>query len=129
MAKFNKGHNLSPGRRKGSINKRSQSFIAALEARNYSVPDALLDIHEMALKEFNQGRDEDRIAALRIAADMAKELASYSMPKLKAIEIVKNNSLESMTVQEKIDAMKEAVKLMEQEVKKEVIQIETKKDD
>jgi hypothetical protein len=54
---------------------------------------------------------------LKIAADIAKDLASYAYPKLKAIEQQRVSSTDEMTSAQKLEAARLMVKILEQEVK------------
>lgn len=112
-----KGNKYSSGRPKGSLGKKTIGFQETLKAHGYNVAEALLDIYTKAIQIFNEGRDEDRLGGLKIAGDMAKEIASYTMPKPKAIEIVTSNPLDNMSPAEKLEAMRQAVAMLEHEVK------------
>lgn len=137
MAKFQVGHKLAKGRPKGSINKRSQNFYDVLERENFCPASALIEIYREAKKTYDnyatiydaivEAKDAKGLDAspvedkadkyLKIALDAAKDLASYSFPKLKAIEQQKNNPLEGMTPDQKLEAMRHAVSVLELEVK------------
>jgi hypothetical protein len=109
-------HIITPGRPKGALNRKTQDFLQTLKERNYNVAEALLDIYEKALAEFSAGSDTlQRLAALKVAGDMAKEIASYSMPKLKAMEVSTSNPLDGMTNAEKLEKLKQAVIMLEQQ--------------
>jgi hypothetical protein len=54
---------------------------------------------------------------LKIAADIAKDLASYAYPKLKSVEQQRVSSTEDMTAEQKLEAARMMVKILEQEVK------------
>lgn len=69
--------------------------------------------------EFASPTEDNAHKYLKIAADIAKEIASYSFPKLKSIERPKNSPLDGMTPQEKLQAMKQAVLMLEMQVKGE----------
>jgi hypothetical protein len=120
MGKFEKGHKFATGRPKGSLNKKNISFRETLEAKGYDVAEALYDIYIKGLDVFNNGNPDDRVSGLKIAGDMAKEIASYVMPKLKAIEVTKSSALDNMSPQEKLEAMKQAVRLLEADLNQEV---------
>ncbi len=115
---FEKGHKLSSGRPPGSVNQTNKLFHERLVARNYSVADALLDVFEMGMDTFQNGRVEHRMAGLKQAGDMAKEIASYVLPKLKSLEVTQTNEFANMTVQEKLDKLKKAIPILEMEAKK-----------
>lgn len=108
------------GRKPGSINKKTQAFQDTLEKHDFNVAEALLDIYGKAMEAYNSADEtENGLAALKLAGDMVKEIACYSLPKLKSIEVIKSNPLEGLTPQEKLDMMKEAVKMLEHQAKEE----------
>lgn len=138
---FQPGHKLAKGRPVGSRNRRTEDFLAVLEANNFCPASAMIECYQEARKIFdNYGVIYDAITDarvlkndidgsfsapaedkahiyLKIAADMAKELASYAHPKLKSIEKVRTDPLEDMTPEQKLEAMKSAVKMLEAQVK------------
>lgn len=129
------------GKPPGAINKRSRAFLDVLEKHNFCPATALMDCYKeakrtydnyniihQAIIEANEIRKQmsGDIAAptednahkyLKIAADIAKDLASYSYPKLKAIEQQKNAQLEGMTAEQQLEAMKHAVQMLELKIK------------
>jgi hypothetical protein len=66
----------------------------------------------------NQWEEEVISTSDRIQA--AKETVQYMYAKLKTIEVVKENSFDGMTLEEKLLAMKEAVAVMEKMVTKQI---------
>lgn len=125
------GHKKYGGRVKGVPNKRTLAFIEILSRENFCPATALIEIHREARAGYNNCIDSsvdlnsDRVSGaadkadryLKIALDAAKDLASYSFPKLKAVEQEKKSLTDGMSVQEKIDAMKQYVSILEMEVK------------
>lgn len=131
-----------PGRPPGALNKRSLRFMEVLEARGFCPATAMMDIYDEAKRTYDNysviyqaicdAKDEQaRLTGtlaippedkadkyLKIAADMAKDLATYSYPKLKAVEQIKPSPLENMTVQEKLDAAKAMVMILEDQAKR-----------
>ncbi len=129
------------GRPLGSHNKRTLDFMAVLEARGFCPATALVDCYVEAKKTYdNYGKiyaaicdarikkndETGQFAAptedkahiyLKIAADIAKELSSYAYPKLKAIDQTQSNTLDGMTPEQRLAAMKEAVRFMEAQAK------------
>lgn len=121
----------SRGRPKGSLSKRTLEFAAVLAENNFDVAKALLWTFKEAKKsyEFYQERLKDnRISPLedkapvylRICGDTAREIASYTYPKLKAIDRPPPNVLEGMNGEQKLEAMKQAVLKLELEKRSEV---------
>lgn len=61
---------------------------------------------------------EDNAAKyLKIMADSTKDLAGYVYPKLKAIEQSKPDNFAGMSMQERLEAMKQAVRFLESSIK------------
>lgn len=137
---FKPGNKLA-GSRKGVPNRRSVEFTSVLERHNFCPVTAMIEVYQEARKIYdNYGviygaicaakimRDgemgvppEDKAHVyLKLAGDMAKDITSYTYPKLKAIEQVKSaNPLDGMNAKEKLAAFKQAVALLESEVKGE----------
>lgn len=140
---FEPGHKLALGRPIGSRNKRTIEFLEVLEENGFCAATALMDCYKEAKKTYDnygliydaisEARDDKnhetgQFAAptedhahkyLKIAADIAKELASYSYPKLKAIEQRRVNGTEGMSIEEKLEAARLMVQVLEREVKNE----------
>jgi len=57
-------------------------------------------------------------AYLKMAIDANKELCSFVNPKLKSIEQTKTDHLSDMSPEQKLEAAKQAVRMMELEVKR-----------
>lgn len=132
---FKPGHKFSPGRVKGSHNKKTWEARETLARLNFDPIAALHECYSEAKKIYDsygkiyeaisKAREasgnpyplEDKAAHyLKIAMDAAKELASYTLPKLKAIEHIKSGPLDGMTAEQKLEAMKHAVKALEAQV-------------
>lgn len=114
-----------PGRPKGAINRKTKNFKETLEAHGYDVAEALLSIYKHGLDVFHNGHPDDKVQGLKIAGDMAKEIAGYVMPKLKAIEHKAHGSLSNMTPQQKLEAIDRARESVLQEMDQPIL-IETK---
>lgn len=120
---FQPGQSGNPtGRIPGSRNKRSLEFQATLEKHNFNVAEALLSLYQEAMKGLEYGNREERPIYLKIAADLAQNMASYSYPKLKAVEMQKDTVVDVMSPQQKLAAMREAVALLEKQVDAEIDQ-------
>lgn len=129
---------LAPGRPIGALNKRSVDFMRVLEAHDFCPAGALIECYREAKKTYdNYGTIYDAIVEareaandrdgsfaappednahkyLKIAGDFAAQLASYSYPKLKAVDPRKATA--NMTAQEQLEAARMIVKMLEQEV-------------
>ncbi len=125
MALFQPG---APGRPPGAINKRSKDFMAILEKNGFCPASAMMDIFKVSMQKFaedlekeNDGRispmESNAAKYLKIAADMTSDLATYAYPKLKAIEHAKLNVAENMSPEQRLEAMKHAVQMLELQVK------------
>lgn len=125
----------------GSLNRRSKDFLAILEKHNFCPASALIECYQDAKKTYdNYGVIYDAICDakeiksrengyaavppednahkyLKIAADIAKDLSGYAYPKLKAIEQTKDNPLSDMTPEQKLEAAKAAVQMLELQLK------------
>lgn len=140
---FETGNKIARGRPAGSVNRRSRDFIAKLEEHEFCPVTAMIECYREARKIFDNygviydaicdAREEKALTTgalnvppedkahtyLKIAGDMAKDIASYTYPKLKAIERTNNPTLDNMSAQEKLEAMKQAVAYLEMQVKAE----------
>jgi len=114
---FTPGNKLAVGRPKGSINKRSAEFLSILEEENFDAARAMISFCRKAEQDYEEARGtEDAPKYLKIASDMAKELATYSYPKLKAIEKTQHDPLKDLTPQQRLELMEQAVKLFKLEL-------------
>lgn len=135
--------NAGKGRPLGSRNKRTLEFMATLERENFNPALALIECYREAKKTYdNYGTIYDAICDartarndatgqcaaptednahkyLKIAADVAKDLAGYAFPKLKSIEQRKSDPLANMTAEQKLEAMKAAVTALELQVRQD----------
>ena len=119
---------LPVGRPPGARNKRTIEFLEVLEARGFCPASALMDTYKIAMEKFIsevEKEDSGRISPmesnaakyLKIAADNASDLATYAYPKLKAIEQKRVNQTEGMTIEQKLEAARLMVQLLEREAK------------
>lgn len=134
--------NAGKGRPLGSKNKRTVEFMQVLEDEGFDPAKALIQCYRAAKTtydnysvileaitsareakndqtgEFSAPTEDNAHKYLKIAADIAKDLASYAYPKLRSIEQTKANPLEGMSPQERLEVMKGAVVIAESEIKK-----------
>ncbi len=120
----------APGRPKGSPNKRSLEVKQILAEAGHNPIERLMYLSRVAEARFeaeteavNTGRfspmECNAHAYLKMAIDANKELASFITPKLKAIEQITTNPTADMSPEQRLDAMKQAVKFLEAQVKGE----------
>lgn len=136
---FQPGNKLAKGRPKGSRSKRTLAFIEVLEDHGFCPVTAMIECYREAKKTYdNYGTIYDAISRarsinnsntgdysapltdeahkyLKIAGDMAKDIASYTYPKLKSIEQSKPSPLEGLTQTDQIKFLKQALNLLEQQ--------------
>lgn len=90
---------------------------------NYGIIyDAICDAHEERAREkglVNIPPEDKAEKYLKIAMDAAKDLAGYAYPKLKAIERPNPGLLDGMTPAQTLEAMKQAVQVLELQVQAE----------
>lgn len=139
--KFQPGHKLAKGRPPGTKNRRTLEFVAVLEREKFCPVTAMIECYREAKKVYDSygliydaiqdariiKNDQDGSyptpledkahTYLKIAGDLAKDIASYTYPKLKSIEQTKSNPLEGMTIKEKIEAARQFLKLLESQAK------------
>lgn len=121
---FGPGNKMGAGRPKGSVNNRTRHFREVLEERGFDIAEAFLDIRDEAAKFFLENRT-DPIGgpqALKILLDVTNDIASYALPKLKSIEL-HSNPLDGLSNQDKLEALRDAVAILEDQVSKEAVQI------
>ena len=128
MAQFQPGHQLSKGRPPGSLNKRSQDVMAVLERNEFCPASKFIELYGIALAQFTEELEKEssgRISPmessaakyLKIACDQVSSLAGYAYPRLKTIEQVTAGPLDGMNVHEKLEALKQAVQMLEAQAK------------
>ena len=126
---FEPGNKLSPGRPKGSLNRRNEQLYEKAEELNCDPFEILLlfakgdweglgytkgtkSIYtEAGIIEEDLISPQDRISA-------AKEACHYLYSKKKSIEHVTHNALEGMTPEQKLEAMRQAVAMLEGQLNK-----------
>jgi hypothetical protein len=119
--KWIKGVSGNPaGRPPGIANKRNAEFKHTLEKYNFNPAEALLELYDKANQGWEFGNREEKPIYLKIAADLARDICQYTYPKLKSLELKKENALEGMTPEERLEAMKQAVAMLEAQIKEEV---------
>lgn len=110
------GHPKTGGRKAGTPNKSTLDFRETLARNNFDPAQTLLDLLEKAKLGWDNGSREEKPVYLKIAADLAKDIADRVYPRLKAIEVSKTSPLDDMTPEQKLEALKQAATIMERDV-------------
>lgn len=125
---FHVGRKKTGGKKPGTMNSVTTEFRAVLEKAGFCPATAMIDMYRIALEKFVDESKKVEANALspmesqaakylKIASDNASDLASYAYPKMKALEQVKPGPLEGMTPEQKLEAMKNAVQMLELQIK------------
>ena len=106
------------------VQVRERHFIdrwelrAALERHKFDLAAAFVEIHKNAMDCFYEANDEEKMLklhALKVASDVVRDIAMYTMPRLKTLEIkAPPSTFSKMTNKQKIQAMKEAISKLEE---------------
>lgn len=102
--------------------------MQTLEAAGFNPAQALIDLHKIAMTRMTEEMEKEDAGTIspmeskvpqfmKIACDAAKELANYAYPKLKAIEQQRVNPTQDMTADQKLEAAKMMVHVLEQQAK------------
>lgn len=117
--RFKPGHKLAKGRAKGSVNPLRKELQETMAEHGFSPAEAFMYLYDKAKNGIEFGNRHELPVFLKIATDIVKELASYSYPRLAAVQVSQKNPLEGMTHDQKLEAMKQAVALLEAQGKNE----------
>ncbi len=118
MAKFQPGHNLATGRPKDSLSKRSLRFADKIMESGVDLVAELLGALENAKHMYETATQEStKISANAQIITTAEKMLPYMYPKLSSIEVKQENQIANMSPQQRLEAMKQAVQLLEREVK------------
>jgi hypothetical protein len=124
---FQPGNKLSTGRPAGSKNKRTLELEALADKHECNPFEVLLLFAKgdwealgydssVIVKEKADGSGStfmEYTISPELRAKCAEKACEYLFPKRKSVEHVQNNMLEGMTPQEKLEAMKQAVRMLE----------------
>lgn len=128
---FTKGNKLAVGKGRpvGSVNKRTLEVEQLCEKHDCNPLEILLMFAKgdweglgydasVYISESDDGTSTKLgyVISPELRVQAAKEACQYLMPKKKSIEQVKPNMLDGMTPQEKLEAMKQAVRMLEGEL-------------
>lgn len=125
--RFEKGNKIATGRPKGGMGERKRRIEELAREIGVDPIEILLRVAKadweglgyltQTITKHNGDTEweEDRITLTdRIQA--SKEAAQYMYAKLKTIEVIKENAFEGMTLEEKLQAMRHAVVVLEKQV-------------
>lgn len=128
---FKKGRKKTGGKQVGHVNKITRDFRESLERNGFDPTMAMMDIYAKSMFVYDnyakvyeaicKGREMNGLYPttdnahqyLRIAADMVKDIAGYTFPKLKAIEHTNKGLISGMTEDQKLQMAKQAVRVLE----------------
>lgn len=96
------------GRPKGALNKISTKVADKLDKIGI---DLINDLNERYLKAL-EDKNEDRAITILLS------MMPYVYPKLKMVEYTNDDHFKGMSPEQKLEALKQAVRLLEAEVKK-----------
>lgn len=125
---FQPGHKLSPGRQKGSMNRRSIEALKILEELDYCPIKKGVHIALEAEKQYefykekvSEGRfspmEDNAPTYLKIMSDTNKDLAGYVYAKLKAVEQIRVNATDGWSLEQKLEASKALTHMLEMQLK------------
>ena len=117
------------GRQKGAINLRTRHAQEVLARLDFNPIAAMAEIYKISMQKFIEELDaEDSGRISRMESNAAKylghalqsagQLAPYVYPKLKSVEHVRTSDVQTMSPKERLEAMKNAVKVLEQQIEK-----------
>lgn len=110
---------VGSGRTVGTPNKRTVAFYQSILESDFDAAKAILNVHNEALKSLEYCNREERVMYLGIMLKAASEIAQYCYPKLKSIEHKKENQMDGMSIEEKLQVMRKAVAMLELEAMKD----------
>lgn len=116
------------GRPPGIPNRGSLRVNAILQKRGYDPIEAMLSAAEIALQKFIEHTEKENSGAISLMESQAHEylktyvkiaadLAKFCHPTLKAIEVKQVDPLQGMSPIQRLEAMKQAVAMLELKVK------------
>lgn len=114
--------------RAGIPNRSSLRVGLLCEKRGYNPIEAMLDAAEIALARFIEHTEKENNGTislmesqaheyLKTYVKIASELAKFCHPTLKAIEVKQTDPTKDMTPAQRLEAMKQAVAMLEHQVK------------
>lgn len=128
---FKPGNKLSIGRPKGSVNRRTLEAIETAERLECDPFEVLLLFAKGDWKALGYDNEcyfsENAEGATKLGytippelrARCAEKAVEYLLPKRKSVEHVKENMLDGMSPEQKLEAMKQAVLMLEGQLKNE----------
>ena len=116
--------------RAGIPNKSTMRVEMTCQIRNFNAIEGMIDAAELALVNFTDQLQKEatgRISPmesqaceyLKIYVKICSDIANFIHPRRKAIEVKQSDLTKDMTPQQKLEAMKSAVAMLELQMKKE----------
>lgn len=128
---FKPGQSGNPaGKPKGAISKRKRSVLDTVERLGIDPFEVLLlfakgdwralgyESEKFIVSQNDHGVYEKFTIDPSVRAKCAAEAIQYIVPKLKSVEHTRPNALEGMTPEQRLEAMKQAVAMLEGQIKK-----------
>ena len=118
------------GRARGTPNKSSMRVDLTCQAMKYYPIEKLIEASKIVLEKFIEHSEKEASGQISLmesqAAEymkiyvlIAKEIAGYIHPKRKAIEYTQPDATQGMTPIQRLEAMKQAVLMLELKMKEE----------
>lgn len=117
-------------RKKGIPNRSTMRAELTCQVRGFSSIDAMIDAAEIALAKFVEHSTKEQDGTISLMESQAHEylntyvkiastIAKFLHPTRKAIDVTALDPLKDMNTVQRLEAMKQAVLMLEHEVKKE----------
>jgi hypothetical protein len=114
---FKPGNKMSPGRPKDTLSKRSLKFADAIMESGVDLVAELIGALNNAKEMYAKTNDPALKATFNAQiTNNAEKMLPYMYPKLSSIEVKPNDPLQGMTPEQRLEAMKQAVLMLEREV-------------
>lgn len=116
------------GRPPGAPNKSTARADLTCQVRGYDSIESMINAAEISLRKFIEHSEKEEKGTyspmeskaadyLKLYVKIATDMASFIHPKRKAIEYSQKEATEGMTPEQKLEAMKQAVLMLELQIK------------
>lgn len=117
-------------RKVGTPNKSSMRADLTCQVRGFSSIDAMIDAAEIALEKFIEHSKKEQSGEISLMESqahiylatyvkIAATIASFIHPKRSAVAVTQTDALRDMNPTQRLEAMKQAVAMLEHQVKKD----------